>query len=86
MRRRVVAGGLTMVGAVFVEMPDWIPLLDEAVIMFLLLRVWQWAGVDLTTFLKGNREAEKKPTSRKTTARRGQSREPKRHSRIIRID
>ena len=77
-RRKVVAGGLTVLGAIFVEMPDWIPLIDEAVIMFLLLRVWQWAGVDLIALLQGQGVKTQKPATRGKGA--------KRHSRMIEIE
>ena len=70
-RRRLVASVLTFFGAIVVETEDWIPLLDEALILFLLVRTWQWAGVDLSAFLHG-----RFPSSEK----------PKRRSRIIEID
>lgn len=55
-KRRMIAGVATLIGAIFVELPDWIPLLDEALVLFLIHRIWQWAGVDLSTFLRGVRK------------------------------
>ena len=50
MNQKIIAFIVTIVCAVLIELPDAVPLLDEAFLMFVIVKVWSWAGVDLLKF------------------------------------
>jgi len=58
MKRKILALLATFLCTVLIEAPDIIPLVDEALLMFIIVRVWSWAGVDLLSFF-GNKSASK---------------------------
>ncbi len=50
MKRKIIALLATLACTALIEAPDFIPLLDEAFLMFVIVKTWSWAGVDLLGF------------------------------------
>lgn len=58
LKRKITAVLGTIVCAFLVEMPDPFPLIDEALLMFVIVKLWGWAGVDLLSFFSKNTESK----------------------------